>query len=344
MDQPPLDNRTDFAAHPQLLLDRDGEKLVAIVKATFEVAEDGGIELAPAARRRGVRFADIPWEKDKPESLCYPADVCLHKPATDVIVVAKAHAPHGKPAPRIDVRVEVGPIARSIAVYGTRLWLEKGAGLTDPRPLAELEMRWDHAWGGRDDSDPAHLLEEPRNPIGTGVTRNPTALTHAPAPSIEDPSFPILSARTAPKPVGLGPIGRSWEPRRAYAGTYDQVWQEFRAPLLPEDFDDRFHLAAPSELIVPAPLLGGEPARLLNLIPGGGALAFALPKIALVIELHVKGREPELFRPHLDTVLLDLLLPPPGMAAVVELSFRAHVKAPRRMKDARVIVREEGIA
>jgi hypothetical protein len=344
MDQPPLDNRTDFIAHPQLLLDRDGEKLVAIVKATFELGDDGALELSPPERARGVRFSDLPWEKDKPESLCYPADVCLRKPATDVVFVAKAHAPFGRPAPSFDVRVEVGPLAKSIAVFGRRLWLEKGTGLTDPAPLAEIELRYDYAFGGRDDSDPRGVLEEPRNPVGMGVARDPAALTHKPAPNIEDPAFPIKSARSLPPPAGLGPLGRSWEPRRRYAGTYDRAWQELRAPLLPDDFDDHFNLSAPPGMRAEPALSGGEPVRLLNIVPGGGALTFALPKVALEIEMQAKGREPAVFHPLLDTVLIDLIVTPPGVPAVVEMVWRAHVKAPRRMKDARVIVRERGVA
>jgi hypothetical protein len=344
MDQPPLDNRTDFAAHPQLLLDRDGEKLVTIVKATFELEGDGGLELAPPERARGVRFADLPWEKEKPDSLAYPADVCLRKPATDVVVVAKAYAPGGRPAPRFDARIEVGPLKKSLSIFGRRLWLEKGTGLTEPGPIAEIEMRYDYAWGGRDEEDPRGLIEEPRNPVGMGVTGNPAALTHKPAPNIEDPAYPIRSAKTAPPPAGVAPIGRSWEPRRRYAGTYDGAWKELRAPLLPDDFDDRFNLCASPGLLAETPLAGGEPVRLLNLSPGGGALSFALPTVALEIEVQVKGREPAVFLPHLDTVLIDLYVTPPDVPAVVEMVWRAHVKAPRRMKDALVIVRERGIA
>lgn len=341
MDQPDLDNRTDFAVHPQLLADRDGEKLAIVVKATFEVQPDGGVELAPAARTRGVRFADLPWEKEKPESLAYPADMCLRKPGTDVVLAAKAHAPGGRPAPRIDVRVEVGPLAKSLAVFGRRLWLDGGSGLSEPAPIAELELRYDHAWGGRDDEDPKKLCEEPRNPIGMGLTRDPASLKHRPAPHIEDPAHPIRSFRTAPPPAGVGPIGRSWEPRRRYAGTYDQDWQELRAPLLPDDFDDRFNLCASPGLTADQPLQGGEPVRLLNLVPGGGALSFALPKVRLEIALAVKDREPVLFTPHLDTVMIDLLITPPGVPAVVEMVWRAHARAPRKLKDARILVREQ---
>src|SRR5262245_53175483 len=196
MHQPALDNKTDFAVHPQARLDAEGEKLVAIVKATFEI-EGSDVVIAPAERTRGIRFADFPWEKDKPESIAYPADVCLRKPGTDVILVAKACAPGGRAVPSFDVRVEVGPLQKSLVVFGPGVWVDKGGGLSAPRPISELDMRYDYAWGGRDDEDPAELAEEPHNPVGMGVTRKPAGLTHKPAPHIEDPAFPIRSARTA---------------------------------------------------------------------------------------------------------------------------------------------------
>ncbi len=343
MDQPALDNKTDFAVHPQLLVDRDGEKLVAIVKASFELQEDGGFELSPPERARGVRFADLPWEEDRPESIAYPADVCLFKPATDVIFVARACAPSGRAVPSFDVRVEIGPLRKSLVVFGRRLWVDKGAGLTAPAPIEEIDMRYDHAWGGRDDEDPAALVEEPRNPIGTGVTRAPASLTHQPAPSIEDPAYPIRTAKTAPPPAGIGVVGRHWEPRRRYAGTYDATWRELRAPLLPEDFDPRYNLCASPGLIADPPLAGGEPVRVLNLTPDG-ALSFELPRVQVEIEFQVKDRAPVGFAPHLDTVLVDLYATGPQKPVAVEMVWRAHVKAPRRMKDARVIVRERGRA
>jgi hypothetical protein len=343
MDAPALDNRTELAVHPQLVLDRDGEKLVTIVKATFELAE-GFLELAPRDRARKIRAADLPWQKDKPESLAYPGDVCVRKPGTDVVFVGKAHSPGGRPAPSFDARLEVGPLAKSISVFGRRLWLDRGSGLTEPAPTDAVEVRYDLAWGGRDESDPAALVEESRNPVGRGVVRDPGALTHAPAPQIEDPSELITSVRTAPAPAGLGPIGRGWSPRRAYAGTYDETWRTERAPLLPDDFDDRHHQCASPGLVAARPLRGGEEVRLLNLTAGGGAVNFALPRVSPEIEIRVKGREPALFSPHLDTVLFDNLLAPRGAALVVEMVFRAHVPAPRRMREATIVVRERRIS
>lgn len=340
MEQPDIDNKTDFFAHAQLLLDRDGEKLVTIVKATFEQSAGGDFELAPPERARGLRFADIPWEKTKPASLAYPADLCLRKPATDVVIVATAHAPQGHPTPSFDVRIEAGPLKKSLIVFGPRIWTKDGYGVSSPTPLHAIDMHYDYAWGGTDDSNPDHFIEDPRNPIGMGVSANPRTLTHKPAPQIEDPSYPIQSSKTSPPPAGIGPIGRSFEPRRKYAGTYDKQWQEQRAPLLPDDFDDRFNQCATPDLIADPPLKGGEQVRLLNLIPGGGVLSFQIPKISLEIQFDIPERPPEIVRPHLDTLLIDLLAIGPKKPPTIELVYRAHTRAPRKLGTARIFIRE----
>lgn len=340
LEQPKIDNKTDFFAHAQRLLDRDGEKLALIVKATFEHSEGGDFELAPPKRARGLRFADIPWEETKPASIAYPADLCLRKAATDVVLVATAHAPQGKAAPSIDVRVEAGPLKKSLVVFGPRIWTKDGIGLSSPAPILALDMRYDFAWGGTDDSDPDNFIEEPRNPVGMGISRSPQSLTHKAAPQIEDPSYPIQSSKTSPPPAGIGAIGRNFEPRRKYAGTYDLRWQEERAPLLPDDYDERFNQCASPGLMADPPLKGGEQVRLLNLIPGGGALSFQIPKISLEIQFHIEGKAPAIFQPHLDTLLIDLLAIGPKKPPTIELIYRAHTKAPRKLGSARILIRE----
>ena len=65
-------------------------------------------------------------------------------------------------------------------------------------------------------------------------------------------------------PAGFGPIARHWEPRVRWAGTYDKRWQRTRKPLLPDDFDDRFHQCAPEDQQVDGGLIGGELVELLT--------------------------------------------------------------------------------
>ncbi|XXT16018.1 DUF2169 domain-containing protein [Sorangium sp. So ce429] len=333
-----MDNRTDFVAAPFLLVGKDGERLVVVVKATFvHVAGQSELELSDRAEQRRIRSADVPWSDPEKSSIKYPADLCIAKPGTDVIVVAAAHAPGGRAAPFFDAGVRLGGLEKIIRVFGLRVWEAKGAGLSEPRPTTGIEVRYDHAWGGLDRSDPSRPVEEPRNPVGMGIARDPAVLTHKPAPFIEDPADLIGSVTTRPAPAGLGAIGRHWEPRRRYLGTYDAVWRKTRAPLLPLDHDDRANLCASPGLIATPPLRGGEDVALLNLTPGGGTTRFRLPSIVIEVAMRARGRAPEVLLPHVDTVLVDALAP---AGVFVELVWRAAFQPSRRMRDVQIVVTE----
>ncbi len=342
MDAPRLDNQTEFAVFPQVLLAHEGERLVTMVKASFELVRGAtGLDLAPEGRMRGVRFADIPWGDPEVSSIAYPADICIRKPGTDVIVVGCAHAPRDEPTTSFDVRVEVGRLTKSLRVFGMRVWTDDGHTHSAPQPIVEREMRYENAYGGYDDSDAPNIVAEPRNPIGVGKVAG--SLAGSALPSIEDPGALVTDVDVSPAPAGMGAVGRHWHPRGKYAGTYDEHWQENLAPLPPADFDERFNLCASPGLVATPPLIGGEEVVLLNLLPGGGARKFKLPKIEVSIEFRVKGREPEVHTPHLDTVLIDLLATSDDKPPAVELVWRSSVKAPRRQKDARIIVRERDV-
>lgn len=345
MDPPRLDNRTELAAAPRMLMAKDGEPLVLIVKATYvRVPGESVLELVPREERRGIRAQDVPWGDPEKSSIKYPSDLCLAKPGTDVIVVAAAHAPEGKPVPWFDAGVRVGPLEKTIRVFGLRVWAENGSAVSAPRPTAGVEVRYDHAWGGLDLSDPEDPLEEPRNPVGMGVTRDLSTLTHQPAPMIEDPANLITSVRTRPPPAGLGAIGRHWEPRRSFVGTYDGTWLRERAPLLPLDHDDRTNLCASPGLTAVPPLVGGEDVALLNLTPDSGTLSFRLPRLRVAVTLQVTGKDPVSLTPYLDTVLIDTLRVRESSDVVVELVWRAAFRPPRRMKDAKLVVTAEELS
>ncbi|MDI1443566.1 DUF2169 domain-containing protein [Polyangium sp. 6x1] len=342
MDAPRLNNKSEFRVSPLPLIGKDGERLVVIVKATFVlVPGEGEVEFAERAQQRAIRGADVPWGDPEKSSIKYPSDLCVTKPGTDVIVVASAHAPGGKAVPSFDAGVRVGPLEKIVRVFGLRVWEAKGSGLSAPRPTTGIELRYDYAWGGLDTSDLIRPVEEPRNPVGLGIARDPEMLTHKPAPFIEDPSQPIHSVSTRPPPAGLGAIGRHWEPRRRFLGTYDDAWRKQRAPLLPLDHDDRANLRASPGLTAVPPLRGGEDVALLNLTPGGGTTSFRLPKIRVAVTLKAKDRAPETLAPHVDTVLIDTLA---SNGVAVELVWRAAFQPPRRMKDAEIIVVEKEAA
>jgi hypothetical protein len=353
----PIQNETDFVAEPHVLVHKDGERLCAIVKATFELADgpatgdDGSFTLAPKDRRRGVRGADVPWGKPEVSSIRYPSDLCVHKPGTDVIVVACAYAPESKPVTTFDAAVRIARLTKIVRLVGPRVWLPDG-GLSDPQPMTMLPMRYELAFGGVDMSDPGKIVEEPRNPVGSGVARDPASLAGRAAPQIEDPGEPIKSAGSRPKPAGLGPIGRHWEPRRRLWGTYGGDWVETRAPLPPEDFDERANLFAPEGLVAAPPLAGGEEGGMTNLTLGGGTITFVLPRPRVEITFRKKGKDPQRFTPPIDTLVLDTVaVAPPapsrtrGRAWVspltIEMVVRASVPMVRRAADCEIVVEEK---
>jgi hypothetical protein len=322
MDTPPLATAT--RAQVQLIpqLEKDGSvALVALIKQRFEVNPDGRTQAVEGAE---IRLADELWNKDAPDrsSVRLPADICLRKPSTDVLVCGSAVAPGRAPTKTLEVSLRVGPVVRRIQVFGLRVWYRAltGYALSEPRPFEEVPLRWELAYGGFDDSDPQQLLEEPRNPVGRGLARDPARLLNTPGPAIEDPAELIKNHRARPTPSGVGPLGRHWMPRRSFMGTYDEKWKRERVPLLPLDFDERYHQLAPPPLIAPSPLKGGEPVELVNLSEEG-PLKFNLPRLSYVVGVATRGAMTE-HRPMLDTVLLF-----PGTRAF-ELTWRSTFPSP----------------
>jgi hypothetical protein len=104
------------------------------------------------------------------------------------------------------------------------------------------------------------------------------------------------------RPAALGFLGRSWTPRADYAGTYDQRWLDERMPLLPEDFDERYHQGAPADQ-TRAYLRGGERVELTNLSPEGH-LSFRLPDLALPMTFLFENGI-EAVEPVADTLILE---------------------------------------
>lgn len=285
-----MENRTPFVPAMFVFPDTRGvDTLYVAVKATFTIAAGG---LRVAEQQVPLAPADVHWGEPDASSLRYASEAHLSKPATDVAVVGAAHAPFGRPAPYFGVSISVGRLAKVVHVYGDRVW-KAGTFRTvpsDPEPTASVPLVWERAFGGQVDLGDGKVTFEPRNPVGCGYLgkRRARDLDGTPVPNLEDPGQPLRSAGDRPPPAGLGFIAPTWQPRVAFAGTYDEAWQRSRAPYLPEDFDPRFFQAAPPDQIYPGYLKGGEPVELVNLSPAG-RLRFALPVCELDAEVDVEG-------------------------------------------------------
>jgi hypothetical protein len=270
-----LANETPFAAERSVQLDPDGvQHWVVVVKATYELDATGQPKLAGS--QEPVCLAPRYLGKEGRSSLLREAEMIYTHPGTDVLLNATAHAPRGRTVRQMDVTVTVGPLRKSLRVFGDRAWVDVPGGIAMSPPVAfeKMPLTYERAFGG---------AGEPRNPIGTGHARSAQDLTNVLLPNIEDPSTPIRAWNDSPAPCGLGAITSHWAPRAALAGTHDEAWKRTKLPLHPDDFDPRFFVCAPVGLHSPASFLGGERVHLDGLSPDG-PLSFSIPREAITVD------------------------------------------------------------
>jgi hypothetical protein len=300
-------NETPFEAEHAVYLDKNGaERLVLSFKATYEIAEAG--DLSPAEEQDPIRSADEYHGEPDSSSIEHEAEMEPPKPATDVFLRGSARPPTTG-VTTLDVSLRVGPVSKMARVFGDRIW-KKSFGMssfTDPEPFEEIPLIYENAFGGEDTSPEKekHHDGEIRNLVGRGfrAKHSKAEWVGTPLPNIEDPERLIHSVDNRVDPVGFGPICRHWMPRRRYTGTYDQKWIDERLPLLPEDFDERFHNAAPEGLTAPGYLEGVEPVEVVG-CTRSGPLQFELPGLrpCLFVRICDRGEDLEM---KLNTVTVD---------------------------------------
>jgi hypothetical protein len=283
-----LDNRTPYAAGGNWTRDKAGvHHWLVAVKATFDVATGGKLTLADEQPPPVL----APEYRGDPAntSLLLDSDLLAPKPGTDILLDACAHAPKGRPAAKVPVSLRVGSLEKTLLVYGTRVYYQGVVGLamSAARPFTVHPIHYEWAFGGTDvrDANPRKHRIDPRNPVGKGFATNPAHLENQVAHAIEYPNGNAAKAG----PAGFGPLAAFWLPRLSHAGTYDERWEKSKKPLLPDDYDDRFALAAPDDQRPSSPLRGGETITLLNMTPEG-ALRFDLPRIQLAFSSRILRR------------------------------------------------------
>jgi hypothetical protein len=107
-------------------------------------------------------------------------------------------------------------------------------------------------------------------------------------------------------------------------------------PLLPADFDVRYHICVPPDQWSEVPLRGDEPFEISGATEEG-IWRFQLPRVVLGFSSFMDGKRTE-HRTHLDTVLID------ADARRVELTWRAAIPLPRKYEMLeRVMVFEKSV-
>lgn len=286
-----------------------------LVRSKHKLVQQGNNWYLPLAREQGHLFAaDEFYGEAGQSSLRFCSDYIPHKPRTDILLNAQAWAPYGKPTPHWLAGVKIEQHEQRLAIFGARHWTRKwGWGLSIPEPCTQVPIHYERAFGGgininSAEQPPNYLDFEPRNPIGCGLLHKQHPDKHVIVPQIEDPHnlIDIGDPYKRPCPMGLGAIGRSWQPRLSLAGTYDDDWLALRHPYLPKDFNPSYYQDAHQGLTLPTLLSGGERIHLTYLCPEQAEASLQLPKLKLLWLLENTRGDKLYNQLKLDTVLLDI--------------------------------------
>lgn len=284
------------------LAGKDAEGLplfVAIVKATFAWQQDGSTRpIEPAPLQEADAFSGLPATS----GLLAATDLTPPKPKVDVLFKGTLSAP--QPIVEMDVAVRIGSrLQKTARVFGARYWLPgivRDMVPSKSNPTDALPFAWELSFGGVDAED--SKVSELRNPAGSGVTKQAADLQGKQAPSFEDPQSLLKSSNDRPAPRGFGPVAAHWQPRCKLAGTFDEAWQNSRAPLLPKDFNPAYWNVAPEDQQLPD-YQPGEAVRLFNMSPRGTDF-FSLPELDVPVTFSSSEKMEETFA-QVDTIVIE---------------------------------------
>lgn len=300
-------NTTAMAAGIAVAVDKDGRDLgVVVVKGTFIVDAEGESRLAQ--QQEPLIYADIHYGAPAETSIKYECDFVPFKPRADVLVNGHAVSQTGRPVSEIIVALQTGSIRKHIRVSGDRRWERGFYGLrpSSPIPFVQMPLIYERAFGGSDYSheSPRYQGTELRNPLGTGFRKNgnSAAIVGTLLPNLEHPGELVCKWSDAPRPASFGVVGRGWQPRIGYAGTYDARWKELRFPFLPADFDPQYFLSAPADQQI-SYFRGGEAVRCTNMTEDG-CFFFTVPTKQVPIVFRFRDRT-LLLEPVLDTLIIE---------------------------------------
>jgi len=327
-----IQNATPYQAGWTMGFERDGrEMLVVIVKATFQIPEDFSAPVL-APQQASLTEADISSGEPGFSAIVYESDYAHRKPFCDILLNGSAYVPGGRTAKEVGVGLRVGSMKKTFNVVGNRHWQ---AGLlscsaSPPQPFSIMPISYDCAFGGFDNSDPKLLRVYNQNPAGKGYSHHMKELDGCPLPNTEELGQRVERPDGRYRPMAFGPIGRAWEPRCQFAGTYTQEWIQTRAPFWPDDFDYRHFQAAPPDQQIPY-LQGGEEVIMINL-SAQGDIRFRLPAIPMPVTFI-----PHQGKDHNTEAVIDTLLLEPDLKRFA-LTWRTTMAMKRSVFDIKEIV------
>jgi hypothetical protein len=302
-------NATKMVAGYTLGLRPDGrELLVIVVKGTFKIPPaNKPAELAE--QQAELVMADEFTGEPGFSAPKYESDFAPFKPRCDVLLNGSAYAPRGRPATRVNVSMRVGTCTKSFKVVGNRSWIKMWFMTipSAPEPFTVMPISYDNAFGGADltHSNPKKQKTFLRNHVGKGFHCNlkKGAIDGKPLPNTEEFRRSVANPKSNYQPMAFGSVGRAWQPRRKFAGTYDQEWLDKVFPFLPSDFDDRYYQSAPGDQQINY-ICGGEQVVLENLTLQGRT-TFEIPTVAVPVVFYLKSGEQQERMAVNDTIIIE---------------------------------------
>jgi hypothetical protein len=284
------------------------ELLVVAIKGTFRFPSEQGSRASLDDQQVALTLADAFFGEPGRSAPRYETDYAPRKHRCDLLLNGHAYAPGGRPTDRVTVSLSVDGWSKSFDAVGDRVWFSaNGVSSTAPVPFVKMPLSYDHAFGGVDQNheDPAEHAAFMQNPAGRGFHRHLRAewLDGAPLPNTEESGVEVSLPDSQYRPMSFGPIGRNWEPRCRYAGTYDQDWVDNVFPFLPADFDEQYYQAAPSGQQVPAGI-GEQRVSLINLT-AQSRRDFILPLFEAPVCIFPKKGGREDLQARVDTILFE---------------------------------------
>lgn len=328
-------NATRMIAGYTMGMRADGrELLVVVVKGTFLFPKEGE-EAALASAQLPLVMADTFTGEPGLSAPVYECDMAHAKTRCDVLLHGSAYTPNQKPEIYVPVRLRVGKMEKSFNVVGDRLWKKTFLGYvaTAPEPFTIKPFSYDRAYGGTDytHEDAKKHRAFLANPVGRGfhVNIRRETVEGKSLPNTEEIARSVVEPHGIYRPMAFGPIGRGWEPRLKYGGTYDENWFKNVRPFLPADFDERFLQAAPEDQQIDYPK-GGEEVELRNLTPEGRT-AFKLPAVQLPVTFYSKAGDETEQSANLDTIVFE-----PDLRRF-SLTWRAALPLKRNMHEIELV-------
>ena len=305
-----LINATRMVAGYNMGIEPSGrELLVVVIKGTFHLPRTPDESLRLHEQQLPLIMADTFTGEPGFSAPVYEVDFAPRKKRVDVLLNGSAYAPDGRPTTRVPVGLQVNGISKRFTVVGNRHWSTGIAGVSasDLESFTVMPITYDRAYGGVDNKheDPTKHAAYMRNPVGRGFHKHLKSdwVDGAPLPNTEESNRPVTSTDADYAPMSFGPIGRGWDPRYRYAGTYDDKWLEEHFPFLPPDFDEQYYQAAPLDQQFEG-ALGGQEVALVNLTPDGQR-HFTLPVFEAPVYFFPKKGERENLTATLDTIVFE---------------------------------------